>query len=119
MPIVSTLGTNYRVLDPLVPGHVSRTIRLSLVLADLLKPYIIIHKKDSFIPKETNTEGYLSYTIGGAVEANEVFIRVYEHGQSEPVGDSPKTSIPTMWNQNFILRTDWPENVIHFFHKRF
>ena len=109
------MGTNYRILDPLVPGHVSRTIRLSLVLADILKPYIILHKNESLIPKETNTQGYLTYTIGGAAEANEVFLRVYEHGHSEPIGDSPKQVVPTIWNQNFILRNDWAEDVIVFF----
>lgn len=56
-------------LDPLIDGYIPRIIRLSLLLIDILKPYV----NHRFFQME-NGEFVIQWAVGGAINVDETFL---------------------------------------------
>jgi hypothetical protein len=74
----NTIAPNKKIcLGEYVDGYVSRIIRLSLTLIDLLKPYVTLVK----YPIDNGIQ--VDWTVGGAIDVNKSFI-LYNYFDKEP-----------------------------------
>jgi len=69
----SVVKDQVKCLDPIIDGYVSRIIRLSLTLIDLLQPYIVFHEKVVKNADSTYTL-FLKWNVGGSLNVDETIV---------------------------------------------